>query len=147
MCPTLAAHSSSFVPSKVDYWYSHLPVQSAGKPAGWREVGVTSHHKTTSSSTTVFLLCFVYCVLLGTLLTFKCFNNEFSDFSFTCYSTLWCTHIMKYFILEIILNIGIKFLSIVILYPHVVLYQQISTLTIAEIFLKISNLQHVSPKL
>ena len=34
-----------------------------------------------------------------------------------------------------------------ILYPNVVLYKQISTFTITKIFLMISNLQHVIPKL
>ena len=34
----------------------------------------------------------------------------------------------------------------VILYPEVVLHKQISTFTITEIFLRISNLQHISPK-
>ena len=34
-----------------------------------------------------------------------------------------------------------------ILYPEVVLYKQISTFTITKIFLMISNLQHVIPKL
>ena len=34
-----------------------------------------------------------------------------------------------------------------ILYPEVVLYTQISTFTITEIFLMISNLQHIIPKL
>ena len=46
----------------------------------------------------------------------------------------------------------IKFLSIdkilgVILYPEVVLHMQILPFIIAQIFLRISNLQHVSPKL
>ena len=34
-----------------------------------------------------------------------------------------------------------------ILYPEVVLYKQISAFTITKIFLMISNLQHVIPKL
>ena len=54
LCTALAAHSSLFTPSKIEYWYSHLPVWSVGQLAGWREVGVASHHKTISSSTAVF---------------------------------------------------------------------------------------------
>ena len=57
LCPTLAAHSSLFTASKIEYWYSHLPVRSAGQLAGWRKGGVASHHKTISSSTAAFLLC------------------------------------------------------------------------------------------
>ena len=56
--PTLAAHSSLFVPSKIEYLFSHLLVLSAGQPAGWREVGVAFHHKTISSSTSIFFTLF-----------------------------------------------------------------------------------------
>ena len=34
----------------------------------------------------------------------------------------------------------------VVIYTDVVIHEQISTFTITEIFLRISNLQHVSPK-
>ena len=61
LCTALAADSSLFTPSKIEYWYSYLPVWSVGQPAGWREVGVAFHHKTISSSTTVFLLCLKKC--------------------------------------------------------------------------------------
>ena len=44
-------------------------------------------------------------------------------------------------------SLEIKLLSIVILHTHVALHQEISTFTTTEIFLRISNLQHVSPKL
>ena len=57
LCPTLAAYSSLFAPSNIEYGYSHLPVWSAGKPAGWKEVGVASYHKSIFSSTAVFSLC------------------------------------------------------------------------------------------
>ena len=143
LCPTLAAHSSLFAPSQTEYWYSHLAVWSAGQPGGWREVEVASHHKTIFSSTAVFLRCLKK-KLLHTLRTFKCFNNEFFDFNFRFYSTWWCTHVMKHFILKIILSFEIKFLSIVIFYLHVVLHQQISSFTITEIYFRISNLQHVN---
>ena len=48
---------------------------------------------------------------------------------------------------QIILSFERKFFSIVFLYPHVVLHHQLSTFTITQIFLRISNIQHVSPKL
>ena len=58
---------------------------------------------------------------------------------------------MKYFIIQIILSLKFEVLTDailgVILYPEVVLHKQISTYTIPEIFLRISNLQHVSPTL
>ena len=41
----------------------------------------------------------------------------------------------------------IMFFSIVFLYPHVVLHQQISTSSITEIFLRMLNLQYVNAKL
>ena len=74
-------------------------------------------------------------------------------FQLQIYSTCCCKRIMKHFILEIILSLksGFEVLTDatlgVILYPEVVLNKQISTFTITEIFLRISNLQHISPKL
>ena len=60
---------------------------------------------------------------------------------------------MKYLILQIILSLKQSFQVLtdtilrIFLYPEVVLHKQISTFTITEIFLRISVLQHVSPKL
>ena len=106
-----------------------MPVWSAGQPAGWREVGVASHHKTIFSSTAVFSCLKKKCYSRYTLLNVLIMS---SDFSFRFYSTWWCTRAMKHFIL----SLEIKFLSVVILYHHVVLHQQIPTFTITEIFFK-----------
>ena len=63
-----------------------------------RRKGVCPIIKTISSSTAGELRVYsVWKKLLHTLLTVKCFNNEFSDFSFRLCST-WCgRHIMKDF--------------------------------------------------
>ena len=75
------------------------------------------------------------------------FMSDQSKFCYLHHCTWWCTYIMKYFILWIILSLEIKFLSIVILYPHKVFHQQISTFTTTEIFFRISNLIHANAKL
>ena len=62
----------------------------AGKSAGWRAGGGASHDKIISSSAAGTLSNYsILKKLLHMVLTFKYYNNEFSDFyfSFRLYST------------------------------------------------------------
>ena len=131
--------SSLFASSKIENQYSHLPVCPAGQPASasaW------------SSAAEEWPICSVWKKLLHTLMiTFLIFSA--SDFILfdsanksrnTSYSkSFWVWNkVLKYQLIQF---------SGVILYPEVVLHNQPSTFTITEIFLRISNLQHVSAKL
>ena len=146
LCPSLVAQNFLFAPSKTENQYSHLPVCPAGKlpsasgfssAAGkWLIYPVWKNRWTRYSLLDVLIIGF---------LAFY--------FQLQIYATCWCNRIMKYFILEIILSLKQSFEVLtdailgVIFYPEVVLNKQISTFTITEIFLRISNLQHISPKL
>ena len=146
MCPSLVAQSSLFAPSKIENQFFHLPVYPAGQlPSA----------SAFPSAAGEWLIYSVWTKSLDQLLTVKCFHKQFSGFLFSTsdlFSTCWCKH-MKYFILQIILSLKQSFELLtdaslgVILYPEVVLNKQISTFTITEIFLRISNLQYISPKL
>ena len=146
LCPSLVAQNFLFAPSKTENQYFHLPVCPPGKlPSGsgfssaageWLIYPVWKNRWTRYSLLDVLIISF---------LAFY--------FQLHIYATCWCNRIMKYFILEIILSLKQSFEVLtdatlgVILYPEVVLNKQISTFTITEIFLRISNLQHISPKL
>ena len=143
LCLSLVPQSSLFAPSKVDYQYCHLSVCPAGQLAS---------AKAFSSAAGEWFVYSVWKKSRETLLNVKWVFWLFI-FSFRFFCTCSCKHIMKYLKLQIILSLKQSFEVLtdailrIFLYSEVVLHKQISTFTITEIFLRIWNLQHVSPKL
>ena len=73
LCPSLAAQSLLFAPSKIENQYSHFPVYPAGQlPSA----------SAFSSAAGEWLIYSVWKKLLGTLVTGKCFNKNFLAFLF-----------------------------------------------------------------
>ena len=102
VAPNSSSPRSSFVPSEIDTWYSHLPVCPAEQPTGRMEGEGAFHDKKTFLQVQLDNDLFTLFEKFAThmLLTVKCFNNEFSDlyFSFKFYSAWWGRHIIKHFI-------------------------------------------------
>ena len=100
VAPNSSSPSSSFLPSKIDTWYSHLPVCPAEQPTGRMEGEGAFHDKKTFLQVELHNHLFTLFEKIAThmLLTVKCFNNEFSDlyFSFRFYSAWWGRHIIKH---------------------------------------------------
>ena len=130
------APNSLFFPLKIENWYSHLPLCTAGQLAVCRE-GVLPIIKIISSSAGgQWSVHYVWKKLLRTcyfLLNVLIMKVLIFHFSFGFYSAWRCRHIMKHFIQFCKLSCILRLFFV--------------TFTITEIFLRISNLQHVSPKL
>ena len=126
----LAAHSSLFVPSKIEKRYSDLAVCPSGQPAekGCEELerGGAFHDKRFEKK----------CIKLYSLLFALIMIFLIIYFSFRFYATWWCRHIMQHFTFQIILSLksSLEVLTDttlqVILYPEVVVLH--STFSITE---------------